>query len=94
MVNQNKGQDDIKAIFDGGFKSISEQVRKDTYQDKLQEILLVLSALPEKLETAVLKSQNELCNSFTKEVQVRAYYCIQNFHIIGFAFVIFLFEMS
>ncbi|KAF3441500.1 hypothetical protein FNV43_RR15414 [Rhamnella rubrinervis] len=65
----NKRHDDIKAIFDGGFKSMSEQVRKDTYQDKLQEILLVLSAIPEKLETAVLKSQTELYNSFTKEVQ-------------------------
>lgn len=70
MVNKNKGQDELKATFDGGFKSICEQVMKDTYEDKLQEILLVLSALPEKIETVVLKSQNELCNSFTRALQV------------------------
>nr|XP_048320842.1 putative recombination initiation defects 3 isoform X2 [Ziziphus jujuba var. spinosa] len=65
----HKGQEDIRAIFEGGFKSISELVRKGTYQDKLQEIFLVLSALPEKIEATILKSQNELCNSVIKELQ-------------------------
>lgn len=70
MVNKNKGQDELKSTFDAGFKSICEQVTKGSYEDKLQEILLVLSVLPEKIETLVLKSQNELCNSFTKALQV------------------------
>ncbi|XP_060668564.1 putative recombination initiation defects 3 isoform X1 [Ziziphus jujuba] len=65
----HKGQEDIRAIFEGGFKSISELVRKGTYQDKLQEIFLVLSALPEKIEATIIKSQNELCNSVIKELQ-------------------------
>lgn len=60
----------MKASLDGGFKSISEQVNKHIYQDKFQEILSVLSALPEKLEASIQKSRTELHNSFTKDIQV------------------------
>ncbi|XP_068314651.1 putative recombination initiation defects 3 [Pyrus communis] len=67
-----KGQEDFKTSLDGGIKSISEEVSKNTYQDKLQEIFLALSALPEKIgvtEAALLKSQNKLHDSFIKEMQ-------------------------
>ncbi|KAM1486438.1 hypothetical protein ACFX2I_000637 [Malus domestica] len=67
-----KGQEDFKTRLEGGIKSISEEVSKNTYQDKLQEIFLALSALPEKIgvaEAALLKSQNKLHDSFIKELQ-------------------------
>lgn len=47
-----------------------EQLSKNPNQDKLQEMFLVLSALPEKIEASLLSSQNKLHNSFIKEVQV------------------------
>ncbi|XP_024027690.1 protein PAIR1 [Morus notabilis] len=75
----SKEQEDMKASLDGGFKSIFEQVNKHTYQDKFQEILSVLSALPEKLEASpekleasIQKSRTELHNSFTKDIQASA----------------------
>ncbi|XVF33325.1 hypothetical protein REPUB_Repub17cG0158700 [Reevesia pubescens] len=68
----NKGQEDIKVSFDGGMKSISDQLNKDIYRDKLQQIFLVLSALPEQTEASLLKLQNELCNTFTKEIKAIA----------------------
>lgn len=56
---------------------MSEQLSKNTYQDKLQEMFLVLSALPEKIEiieASLLKSQNKLHDSFIKEMRV----CMMN----------------
>ncbi|XP_062086953.1 putative recombination initiation defects 3 [Humulus lupulus] len=64
-----KGQEDIKASLDLGFKSTSDQVNKHTYQDKFQEIFSVLSTLPQKIEASIQKSQNEFRNSFAKEMQ-------------------------
>lgn len=65
----NKGQEDFKTSFDAGIKSMLEQLSKNPNQDKLQEMFLVLSALPEKIEASLLSSQNKLHNSFIKEVQ-------------------------
>ncbi|CAB4300394.1 unnamed protein product [Prunus armeniaca] len=75
----SKGQEDFKASLDGGIKSMSEQLSKNTYQDKLQEMFLVHSALPEKIEiieASLLKSQNKLHDSFIKEMQKMI--CSQN----------------
>ncbi|XP_016650015.1 PREDICTED: protein PAIR1 [Prunus mume] len=75
----SKGQEDFKASLDGGIKSMSEQLSKNTYQDKLQEMFLVLSALPEKIEiieASLLKSQTKLHDSFIKEMQKMI--CSQN----------------
>lgn len=68
--NQNKGQEDIKASLDEGLKSISDELNKDLCEDKLQEILSVLSALPGQIEASFLKVQNNFSNTFTKEMQV------------------------
>ncbi|XP_034197948.1 putative recombination initiation defects 3, partial [Prunus dulcis] len=68
----SKRQEDFKASFDGGIKSMSEQLSKNNSQDKLQEMFLVLSALPVKIEiieASLLKSQNKLHDSFVKEMQ-------------------------
>ncbi|KAL6126180.1 hypothetical protein ACLB2K_074231 [Fragaria x ananassa] len=65
----NKGQEDLKASLDVGIKSMSEQLRKNENQDKLQEMFLVLSALPEKIEASMLSSQNNIHSSFINEMQ-------------------------
>ncbi|XP_022770441.1 protein PAIR1-like isoform X2 [Durio zibethinus] len=68
----NKGQEVIKASLDGSMKEISDQLNKDIYRDKLQQIFLVLSALPEQMEVSLIKLQNELCNTFTNEIKAIA----------------------
>ena len=62
-------QEDVKFSLEGSLKSISEQQSKDRYQDKLQQIILVLSTLPKQMEMFVYKLEKELCTSFTKEIQ-------------------------
>ncbi|KAI4355077.1 hypothetical protein L6164_003886 [Bauhinia variegata] len=66
----SKGQAEIKESIDENLKSLSDQVNKDTWQEKLQEIFLVVSTLPGLIEASLQKVQNELCNTFTKEMQV------------------------
>ena len=70
MVNQNKGQGDLKASVAGGFKLISDRLSKDIYQDKLQETFKVVSALPQQVEASILRLQDKLGNTLFKEVQV------------------------
>ncbi|XVF29952.1 hypothetical protein REPUB_Repub16aG0015500 [Reevesia pubescens] len=65
----NMGHDDIKASLDAGMKAILDQLNKDIYQDKLQQIFLVLSALPKQIKASLLKLQYELCNAFTNEIK-------------------------
>lgn len=48
-----------------------EELSKDPNQEKLQKILLMLIAIPEKVETALQKIQREICHTFTRESQVR-----------------------
>ncbi|TYH58673.1 hypothetical protein ES332_D08G171400v1 [Gossypium tomentosum] len=64
-----KGQEDIKASLDGSMKAVSDQLNNDKYRDKLQQIFLVLSALPEQMEASLIKVRNELCNTFTNEIK-------------------------
>lgn len=72
MVNQNKGQEDTKASLEAGIKSVSDQLSKDAYQERLQQIFLLLSAIPEQMGTSLRKLQNELCSTFIRDMQVRA----------------------
>lgn len=67
---QNKGQEDIKASLAGGFKSISDQLSKDIYQDKLQEICLPVSAFPQQMEASILRLQDKPSKTLAKEMQV------------------------
>ncbi|KAJ6675353.1 RECOMBINATION INITIATION DEFECTS 3-RELATED [Salix viminalis] len=68
----NKGQEDVKFSLEGSLKSVSEQLSKDRYQDKLQQIFSALSTLPKQTETFLYKLQKELCTTFTKEIQEMA----------------------
>ncbi|KAJ7007673.1 recombination initiation defects 3 [Populus alba x Populus x berolinensis] len=67
----NTGQEDVKFSLERSLKSLSEQLSKDRYQDNLQQIFLVLSTLPKQMEMFLYKLQNELCTTFTKEIQAR-----------------------
>ncbi|KAI4328793.1 hypothetical protein L6164_021122 [Bauhinia variegata] len=64
----SKGHAEIKESIDENLKSMSDQVNKDTCQEKLQEIFLVVSTLPQLIEASLQKVQNEL-NIFAKEIQ-------------------------
>ncbi|XP_010474786.1 PREDICTED: protein PAIR1-like isoform X3 [Camelina sativa] len=67
-----KEQADAKASLDGGVKSILEELSKDPNQEKLQKICLMLTAIPEQVESAMQRIQRELCHTFTREIQVLA----------------------
>lgn len=66
---QNKGQEDIKAGVDGGFKSLSDQLEKNINQEDIKEIFSMISALSEKFDTQIMKLQSDLQKTFTKELQ-------------------------
>ncbi|TYH06431.1 hypothetical protein ES288_A08G155700v1 [Gossypium darwinii] len=66
---QIKGQEDMKTSLDGSMKAVSDQLNNDKFRDKLQQIFLVLSALPEQIEASLIKVRNELCSTFTNEIK-------------------------
>lgn len=66
---QNKGQEDIKAGVDGGFKSLSDQLEKNINQEDIKEIFSMISALSEKFDTQIMKLQSDLQKTFIKELQ-------------------------
>ncbi|CAA3032230.1 Hypothetical predicted protein [Olea europaea subsp. europaea] len=65
----NKGQEDIKAGVDGGFKSLSDQLEKNINQEDIKEIFSMISALSEKFDTQIMKLQSDLQKTFIKELQ-------------------------
>ncbi|XP_010457091.1 PREDICTED: protein PAIR1 isoform X1 [Camelina sativa] len=67
-----KDQADAKASLVGGVKSILEEFSKDPNQEKLQNISLMLTAIPEQVDSAMQRIQRELCHTFTREIQVLA----------------------
>ncbi|XP_059651397.1 putative recombination initiation defects 3 [Cornus florida] len=74
----DKREEDIKTTLDGGFKSISDQLIQDIYQERLQEISSMLSALPEQIDACLQKLKYDICRSFSQEMQVIASVKIPN----------------
>ncbi|MED6168088.1 hypothetical protein PIB30_008743 [Stylosanthes scabra] len=68
-VMQIKGQEEIKASIDGNLKLLSEQLCKFTSQEKLQEVSLVVSTLPQMIEASLKSLRQELHGKFTEEMQ-------------------------
>ncbi|XP_022865661.1 protein PAIR1 [Olea europaea var. sylvestris] len=68
----NKGQEDIKASVDGGFKYLSDQLKQNINQENFKDIFSVISALSEKFDTQIMKLQNYLHETFTKEIKTMA----------------------
>ncbi|XP_013653604.2 putative recombination initiation defects 3 isoform X1 [Brassica napus] len=66
---QIKEQTDVKASLDGAVKSILEELTKSPNQEK---IALMLTAIPEQVETSLQKIQSEICHKLTGEIQVLA----------------------
>ncbi|KAL2461567.1 putative recombination initiation defects 3 [Abeliophyllum distichum] len=67
-----KGQEDIKAGVDGGFKSLSDQLKQNINQENFKEIFSLISALSEKFNTQIMKLRSDLHETFTKEIQAMA----------------------
>lgn len=70
VLNQTKGQEEIKAIIEGSLKSLAEQMSHVSKKEKLREVYLAVSALPQLIEASLQNVQNDLRN-ITKEMQAR-----------------------
>ncbi|KAF3610342.1 hypothetical protein DY000_02044118, partial [Brassica cretica] len=64
-----KEQTDVKPSLDGAVKSILEELTKSPNQEK---IALMLTAIPEQVETSLQKIQSEIFHKLTGEIQVLA----------------------
>ncbi|KAG5021883.1 hypothetical protein JHK82_017765 [Glycine max] len=65
-----KGQEEIKAIIERSLKSLAEQMSHVSKKEKLQDVYLAVSALPQLIEASLQNVQNDLRN-ITKEMQAR-----------------------
>ncbi|XP_027905967.1 protein PAIR1 [Vigna unguiculata] len=63
-----KGQEEFKAMIDGNLKSLSEQMSHVSKKEKLQDVYLAVSSLPQLIEASMQNVKNDLCN-ITKEMQ-------------------------
>ncbi|KHN26962.1 Protein PAIR1 [Glycine soja] len=66
-----KGQEEIKAIIERSLKSLAEQMSHVSKKEKLQDVYLAVSALPQLIEASLQNVQNDLRN-ITKEMQARS----------------------
>lgn len=65
----NRGQVDIRASLDVGFKSISDQLSAITKQGKLEQILSEVINLPECIDTNIRKRNDELSKCLSGDLQ-------------------------
>ncbi|CAN8310847.1 unnamed protein product [Cochlearia groenlandica] len=65
-----KEQADVKASIDGAVKSILDELSKDPNQENIQKIVMMLTAIPGQVDTALQKIQTEISHMFTRESQV------------------------
>ncbi|KAL5160990.1 Protein PAIR1 [Glycine soja] len=65
-----KGQEEIKAIMERSLKSLAEQMSHVSKKEKLQDVYLAVSALPQLIEASLQNVQNDLRN-IAKEMQAR-----------------------
>lgn len=70
VLNQMKGQEEIKASINGSLKSLSEQMSRVTDIEKLQEVYMLVSSMPQLIEGSLRNLQNNLQNT-TKEMKAR-----------------------
>jgi len=70
VLNQMKGQEEIKASINGSLKSLSEQMSHVTDIEKLQEVYMLVSSMPQLIEGSLRNLQNDLQNT-TKEMKAR-----------------------
>lgn len=80
-MKQIKEQTDVKASLDGAVKSVLEELTKFPNQEKLQKIALMLTAIPEQVETSLQKIQSEICHKLTGDIQVMSsifFFCLSH----------------
>lgn len=49
--------------------TISDQLGQYAYQESSHDMITLLTALPEKIELCMQKLKNDVCKSFSKEMQ-------------------------
>ncbi|KAJ8749002.1 hypothetical protein K2173_013442 [Erythroxylum novogranatense] len=72
VQQMKKGQEEMKNSLDESLKFTSEKLTRDLHGDKLEQISLMLSALPEQMEASHRDLQKELQMTFSKEMQAMA----------------------
>lgn len=70
VLNQMRGQEELKASINESLKSVSEQMSHVTNIEKLQEVYMLVSAMPQLIEGSMRNLQNDLQKT-TKEMQAR-----------------------
>jgi len=70
VLNQMKGQEEIKASINGSLKSLSEKMSHVADIEKLQEVYMLVSSMPQLIEGSLRNLQNDLQNT-TKEMKAR-----------------------
>lgn len=65
-----RGQEELKASINESLKSVSEQMSHVTNIEKLQEVYMLVSAMPQLIEGSMRNLQNDLQKT-TKEMQAR-----------------------
>ncbi|KAM3218585.1 putative recombination initiation defects 3 isoform X1 [Capsicum annuum] len=68
----NKGMEDLKASLEGTIKSMFEELRENTYQEDIRDLLSLVRAIPNKLEMCILRLQTDLSKTLAKEIQIIA----------------------
>ncbi|KAK4418622.1 putative recombination initiation defects 3 [Sesamum alatum] len=69
LQSMSKGQEDIKTCLDMGLNSLSDQLKQIVNQENSGEIISMLSTLSEKIDTKMVKLQDDLRKDFCKEIQ-------------------------
>ncbi|MQL90723.1 hypothetical protein Taro_023334 [Colocasia esculenta] len=70
-----KREEEIKASVSETLKSIPDQLRKEAVsaeQQKACKIAAAVSSLPTRIESCLLRFQNEICGAFSKEIEKRS----------------------
>lgn len=61
--------EDLKASLEGTIKSMFEELRENTYQEDIRDLLSLVRAIPNKLEMCILRLQTDLSKTLAKEIQ-------------------------
>ncbi|KAL7121376.1 hypothetical protein ACP275_02G178400 [Erythranthe tilingii] len=69
LQSMKKGQEDIRSCLEMGLKSLSDQVKQIIDQESPREIISMLSALTEKIDSQMVKLQNDIHKDFCQEIQ-------------------------
>lgn len=69
MYYSEQGQDDFQVNLNRAVSTICDQLGQYAYQESSHDMISLLTALPVKIELCMQKFKNDVCKSFSKEMQ-------------------------